>query len=344
MNNRRIEYIDAMRGLTMILVVMGHVLGCYHYDEFNSYTNLFKVFRMPLFFFISGWVLYKIDIIWDFAFTKRFIKKKFLIQIIPTAIFMSIILFKSDTITWKAFNYFKSGYWFTIALFEYFIFYSLFRLLSNYIKQNKYEDIVVLSSGFLVYLVYYYFLVPENDTSNKAKVINYIGIQQWCYYVFFCFGTIVKKYYNLFIKASNKSYLITTVLILFFGTNIFLKDISFPLWNTIRFLLLGISGILIVLTFFRVNETSFSKEKRIGYGLQYIGKRTLDIYLLHYFFLPGNLSSIGCFLLKNGSPVIELILSLSLALIVIGVCLIISNVLRMSPFLSQVLFGVTPKK
>ena len=54
---KRIEYLDALRGFTMILVVMSHVAlfnlgvdvrsdGCYH--------TYFQLFRMPLFFFVSG--------------------------------------------------------------------------------------------------------------------------------------------------------------------------------------------------------------------------------------------------------------------------------------------------
>ena len=340
MNNNRIEYIDAMRGFTMILVVVGHVLGTYHTNDIVSYTNLFKCFRMPLFFFISGWVLYKKDVYWGYKHISIFLKKKFLIQIVPTIIFMSIILFGRNDITWKAFDYFKSGYWFTIALFEYFVIYSLFRFLSNYIVNNKYENHVIIFSGFLIYLIYYLLLVPDEDLSHKAIIINIIGIQQWCYYLFFCLGTIVKKYYNIYIKLSDKPYFTTTIILLFFGINIFLVNINFPLWNTIKFIILGTTGILIILTFFLRNENLLKKTNKIGYGLQYIGRRTLDVYLLHYFFLPGNLSILGTFIKTNGSPIVELVISLLLALIVISVCLILSNILRMSPILARFLFGV----
>ena len=332
-----------MRGFTMILVVVSHVLGSYHCDAINSYTTLFKCFRMPLFFFISGWVLYKKDVIWDCPFLKSFLKKKFLVQIIPTAIFMSVVLLRRSEITWKSFDYFKSGYWFTIALFEYFVIYSFFRATSRLIQKNRYEDQIVLLSGLLIYLLYYCLLVSDEDTSTKAKIINYIGIQQWCYYIFFCIGTLVKKYYNSFVELSDQHFIITIVLILFFCISIFFNQLSIPLWNTIKFLTLGTTGIFIVLTFFRRNEANFKNDHKIGFGLQYIGRRTLDIYLLHYFFLPGDLSSLGAFLERNGSPVVEFVISLLLASITISICLVVSNVLRMSPFLATYLFGANVK-
>ena len=60
LKSQRIEYIDAMRGVTMLLVVMAHVsmfcLGLYGYNGF-SFNKMLSEFRMPLFFFVSGFVL-----------------------------------------------------------------------------------------------------------------------------------------------------------------------------------------------------------------------------------------------------------------------------------------------
>lgn len=84
MATKRIEYIDAMRGFTMLLVVYSHVL-VFSYDNLIVYNlhngglslnggvnpltfnSLFVLFRMPLFFFISGFILYKKDYIWNIS-------------------------------------------------------------------------------------------------------------------------------------------------------------------------------------------------------------------------------------------------------------------------------------
>ena len=52
----RIEYIDAMRGMTMILVVYSHVCNYCLGDKTMGFNDIFFLFRLPCFFFISGWL------------------------------------------------------------------------------------------------------------------------------------------------------------------------------------------------------------------------------------------------------------------------------------------------
>lgn len=44
----RVEYIDFMRGIAMLLVIYGHC------SEMNTANRFILSFHMPLFFFISG--------------------------------------------------------------------------------------------------------------------------------------------------------------------------------------------------------------------------------------------------------------------------------------------------
>ena len=53
---RRISYIDAMRGFTMILVVYSHICHFCLGDSLIGYNRIFFLFRLPCFFFISGWL------------------------------------------------------------------------------------------------------------------------------------------------------------------------------------------------------------------------------------------------------------------------------------------------
>ena len=103
MATKRLEYIDALRGFTMILVVFAHIINYgYHITDakaetMDTFNNLFIRFRMPLFFFISGFVLYKQERIWDKPFIKDFIKKKFFVQIVPTFIFLFLFAYLYNT-------------------------------------------------------------------------------------------------------------------------------------------------------------------------------------------------------------------------------------------------------
>ena len=77
----------------------------------------------------------------------------------------------------------------------------------------------------------------------------------------------------------------------------------------------------------------------IGSSLQYIGRRTLDIYLLHFLFLP-DLPAVGAFFkLHKHNFAIDITLSVLIALVVIAFCIITSNILRISPLFRKYLFG-----
>ena len=56
MAKQRIEYIDAMRGFTMILVVYSHICHFCFGDSLLGFNAVFFLFRLPCFFFISGWL------------------------------------------------------------------------------------------------------------------------------------------------------------------------------------------------------------------------------------------------------------------------------------------------
>ena len=132
---KRIEYIDALRGITMILVVFSHVeLFGFHADEPTLLNSLFISFRMPLFFFISGFIAYKASIEWNMRTWWAMSKKKLLVQLIPTFIFGIIYTYAYFNANFQTFitHNGKLGYWFTIALLEIFlIIYTLNTCLYN---------------------------------------------------------------------------------------------------------------------------------------------------------------------------------------------------------------------
>jgi fucose 4-O-acetylase-like acetyltransferase len=97
---------------------------------------------------------------------------------------------------------------------------------------------------------------------------------------------------------------------------------------------------VMVFTFFRYFASWFTKERVLGCGLQYVGTRTLDIYLLHFFFLPESMLAYNRQLLAYGNKFLEVSVVLGEALLVLAGCLIASYIIRLSPFLAHYLFGV----
>ena len=76
-----------------------------------------KEFRMPLFFFVSGFVLYKQETAWNTTYILQFLKKKNNVQIISPFLFFRACMYLSDKdIMTAIFSGAKEGYWFTFFL------------------------------------------------------------------------------------------------------------------------------------------------------------------------------------------------------------------------------------
>ena len=110
-------------------------------------------------------------------------------------------------------------------------------------------------------------------------------------------------------------------------------------WAIIPLTLARFTLLTIVFMYFRHYSQYFTQMTVVGASLQYIGRRTLDIYLIHFLFMP-NLPTIGTFFNQyRHNFAIDTTLSVLIALLVIGFCIITSNILRISPFFKKWLFG-----
>ena len=138
MAKKRIEYIDAMRGFTMILVIYSHVCVFCFKDYFMAFNDVLFLLRMPCFFFISGWLFYKATRVWDQSTVKQVISNKFMVQIVPTFIFLAL---HERTNFFHQLGAVKGGYWFTFALFIYFVIYILSSLA---FRRCKHRDLWML--------------------------------------------------------------------------------------------------------------------------------------------------------------------------------------------------------
>ena len=90
----RLGWLDALRGFTMILVVMNHVaLKSFGMQiRWSAALQFFLLFRMPLFFFISGFLAYKASRVWNVRTLGELSLKKMRVQLIPTIVFFLLFL------------------------------------------------------------------------------------------------------------------------------------------------------------------------------------------------------------------------------------------------------------
>ena len=172
-----------------------------------------------------------------------------------------------------------------------------------------------------------------------TDVLGFLSFITWRYFLFFYVGTWVKRNFDCFIQWTEKWWIILVVVIGFVFIAM-LPHSDNAISEYLIFAVGGILGLTMVFTFFRVFSHFFSKDRWLGRSLQYIGTRTLDIYLLHYFVLPKFLILHRDLLLTYDSRLLEFLVVLSIALVVISLCLLASYVIRLSPFLGHYLFGV----
>lgn len=347
----RIEYLDALRGFVMLLVVLGHVpMYCYHHLAGVSFSAIPSTFHLALFFFISGWFVNSkavrsadatLRLRYDndtFNGLWKVLKGKFVQLIVPTMVFYLLFCWINDIdIVENLWNdKFKGGYWFCIVLFG---FYLTLTITSTITKTER-----VGGALLVLFLALGMMMLNTNmvtDMLARYNIPNVLCIQQWQYFVFFYMGYMAHRYQTTFFSWLDNGKVMAMAVMTFFGSLLLWYQQPMNLAEIkLTFLLWGGLGTVLSFAFFRKYEDVFSHETRMGRWLQYVGQRTLDVYLLHFFFLPGNLEWLGRYVMGNGNPTVELFVSLAIAIMVVCLCLLMSNIIRLSPTLAHWLFGV----
>jgi fucose 4-O-acetylase-like acetyltransferase len=331
MTRQRIEYIDAMRGFTMILVIFAHVCHFCLGDSKMGFNAVFILFRLPCFFMISGWLFEPIA-------RNPFmtvVRHKALVQLLPTFIFL--LLLAPPPVFFHQLGTLKGGYWFTFALFEFFILYMVIVRIGR--KWTLLLALIITIASF-VYSKYYDGLRSSSEGIQLLIFdgLGFLSVSLWRFFLFFYVGAWMRPHFDAFIRWTSKPALILLVCAVFFliASTSHRDNLLFEMF---RFYMGGITGMWMVFTLFRFSA-SWLKASRIGKSLQYVGTRTLDIYLLHFFFLPRFLVAYAPQLQAYDSRIIEFVLIMAVALIILGLSLVCSYLIRLSPFLGHYLFGV----
>lgn len=337
MAKNRIEYIDALRGFTMYLVVYTHVVNfCFHIGDVPSFNNILKYFFLSLFFFISGFFAFKSYNNQISLHIKTYIKNKAIQLLIPSIVFGTLFCYNRYSLH-EALGPPKGGYWFTIQLFIFFLFYLLTIIVGGKKTNSIKFDALLIFISFIIFAISFSHTIIQR-TQIGAELFYYLGVKNWRYYIFFCFGILVRKHFMTFLRLTDSNWM-ALVVICFFAMVLWSDGIIWPLWKPIKTLLYGGLSIVVIFSFFRKYESAFVNNKPIGYCLQYIGRRTLDIYMIHYFLLPRNLHIIGDFFSNNNNPLVEFLVTSSASLLVILISIIIGNIIRLSPLLCHYLLG-----
>ena len=188
----RLTYIDIIKGLAILLVVLGHAIQAIN-DDFDS-SLLFRYiysFHMPLFMAVSGFLSYK-------PAHRQSIYKRFYQLMIPffcwmivNHLLMHFTLPSFDDIT-NVVKYPDRGLWYLWALFFISLIYYILNVASSAIKIQQEILILLLIptlSAFVVLL------------DLKLFGINFIS---W-YIIFYTIGYYMRKYDSKVSRIDRKS-------------------------------------------------------------------------------------------------------------------------------------------
>lgn len=324
----RLEYIDAMRGFIIFGVVLIHILvysRTSNYDYGTSHIMLIlRACRVHTFYFISGYLGFKL---WESVSIGDILKRiftKFKYLFIPTVLISLVFC------AYKNELFFTSQYGFTWSLFIMFtILYICSQIKNSLIFNISYILLVGLLALFYIYDSKVHILPSSSIISVVKNIFRFMP--------YFMLGNFAKKYSSDFHRLINQNGVITTILIFFISCFFILYNFTsggFPGDGV----LLGGSGIIITYTIFYKYQDSFTKDKWIGRQLQYVGRRTMDIYFLHYFFLV-HMREVGDLFYEHPLGIYELVFFLIQAIIIVCLCLLVSKVLCLSSTIEKWLFA-----
>lgn len=336
MKGERITYIDAMRGLAMVMVVIHHYFSCITNHE-NIFATVFNdAIEIPLFFFVSGFFATKLL----HESVRTTLKEKFRQLIVPAVLMLILYVWIHQIpLMWVIYNPYKQGYWFTFVLFAFIVIYICSNHLGRWLNLCSTKiNIVNIIVGIIVSYIAYLCL----SWAKIYRTLNLLSATQYFGYFYFIFGSILFSKRDDIINAlNNKRLLIGGSILLYI-----IMQTTAALYGTkwlgyfagFYVLTLRTFPLLIIWVLFN-KYPSLSTQSKTGRCLTFIGRRSLDVYFIHYFILPG-IPTWGAYFNSINAPFVEYLCAIALAVPVIFASLGIGSILRLSPLTSELLLGV----
>lgn len=329
----RLGYLDAMRGLAIVLVVMGHLMIRFGLSDYeNVLWTIIVGIHLPIFFFISGYLgggkLLSFNVL--MGDTQRLI--------LPGLLFYCLSSWSRGGNPLSFIKYGFGEYWFTFVLFE---IYLIYYICGGVFKKYKYIVMIGLSLAGVALLA-----MPSLCGGRLYTVLCIENLAK--YFQFFTLGMLCKEYSTRVVDWLQKDWvkgalLVGFVVSLFLCFSESLKGQYSLIYQLNHDLALRYLGVFALFAFFIYKAEFFQTDNLLGQSLTFVGKRTLDIYLIHYFLLPSKIL-FPEWLQGNDMWYVQLLILLTAAIVIIAGCLLFSELIRMSPTLSSLFLGTRKKR
>ena len=324
---QRIDYIDRMKGLAIILVVMGHVYGMAFAQSDDVAYRVISSFHMPLFMFLSGLVACSgaTTPFWNLPKLGRKLRGLLLPLIVFGMCFTMTWAKDFETglkCFWESPN--KNGYWYLMTLAVFYVSLSLYRLN---VKQKWYIDVALAIAIWGGMFALWKYTAQTKDYFCMLNCGNF--------YPFFILGVMTTKY-NLLDKMHKANWLFSLCIVAY----VFLFCVDMPFHALVslnKHIFLPFCMVYIVVNLFvsRHGATSYGEKL-----LDFVGKRTLDIYVIHYFFISMiHLKDLGNNWELTDNSLLMFIVAVGLSVVITALSIGVGYVLHQGKLIEKFVYG-----
>lgn len=231
---------------------------------------------------------------------------------------------------------YKFGYWFTFVLFLINVIHCFVSM--GYVKCRKQGinskgSIVLLPLVIIAILLHILKLWDWNH--NEAFYCRWMGLRLLAeHFPYYVLGIACSLFRSKWHRLINNEWITGAAVVVFVGLQIHSGG------GFYKAILIGLLGIFLLYRYCFAYQNTLSEQTFIGRHLSLIGRHTLPIYLIHYFFILGlKMPWIGEYLDPVSQWWIIAILSAIMTLVIAYSSLMVRKMLSISTSLYRVLLG-----
>lgn len=314
---QRIQYVDHLKGFAMLAVIFGHIFFFSLDDGNNLLVRFVSTFHMPLFMFLSGWVISSVPDI------KKVLIKS--VSFLSPFLFvgLSFVIFYHKDVAGFFEGSAKNGYWYLFVLSLFYVFLWSFRLVDRFVK-SKWADII-WAIMFWAFLIMFQITISERWSNilsvNQARTLWPLFIAGYLFRKYNLTETLLTK--NIVFSCCMIGYAVTV----YFFTKGFFRLFLF-------------SAFLSVPTFVYLFKKFESNSGVVSNALAKIGRHSLDIYIYHFFLVFAlRLSGWHEYFIGTDNLLLECVIVAILSVAIAYSCIGIGYLIRQSEFLENLIYG-----
>lgn len=333
----RLEYIDQLKGLAMLLVVIGHIIVFCGLGYENTLIRHITMMNMPLFFLLNGLVVKNL-------ITTKDMGRKCAQLLLPFFVWGALIsLFRNQSYLDFLQHYWKFGYWYLLVLFEFFVIQFALSHIRQFANRNNHFwiDIII----FLIVWKGLQFSARFIPTDINGYIDYYQAID---YLPFFCLGGFIKQYRLMDKMHQYANIIITTLIILLLPLYILWQG-GGSVTNTLLPCVIILLLLLLFSSFEKTNNLQISAHPvlltTINSVFATIGKHTLTIYMTQFFlFRYISFDALFPMLYQNNNYFAIILIAAATAIPLCYFCILVEYMLNKSRILSYVMLGKSWRK